>query len=200
MGWWWLIDRFVYRTFRHELGRRLAELGDPKHVIAGIDKELRGENVWVTGSLHYASPIRPPKYIAVTPNWLFQARFGYTVLLRLAELIWVFKRRRPGPAWLPWDTRRYELNCRTRDGREWCVRTSDEEEIDRLFEQLLERRPALLVGWGGECLDLQEQGPAAVAAAYDGRAAEFEKLAPKAREAWLDASCRRFEEWAWNAE
>lgn len=184
-GWW--------RGLRGQFRRRFREFGDPTLVAAVIDDELRGDNVWVIGSPFYASVFLPPNYVALTRSWLLQALPGRGVLIHLGELVWVYKRRDPGPAWLPWAERRFELGCRTRDGRSYYILAEKEEGIDRLFEELLERRPALLVGWGGECLDLLEQGPAALARAYDGRAAEFEKVAPEQREVWLEPSYARFE-------
>jgi hypothetical protein len=198
--WAGVVARFVYRGFRPDLRRRLAEFGDPVGVLAGIDGELRGGDVWLRGMPAYASLLRPANYIAVTCNWLLQVRPGGAVLVPLPHLAWVYKRRHPGPAWLPWSRRHYELGCRTRDGRAWYVVADTEEEIDRLFEEVLERRPAVLVGWGGECLDLLERGPAAVAAAYDARAAGFAVLPPEKREAWLDESWQRFTDLVWHVE
>jgi hypothetical protein len=198
--WTWVVCRFVHRSFRPELMRRLTAFGAPDRVIAQVDQELRGEEVWVVGPPFYADAVKRPNYVALTRSWLLQVRRGRTMLVRLEDLVWVYKRRDPGPAWLPWVSRCYELGCRTRDGAAWYVMTTIEGDIDRLFEEVLERRPAVLVGWGDECLDLMEQGPEAIAKAYDARAAEFAKLAPAEREAWLDASYARFTELAWNAE
>ena len=88
----------------------------------------------------------------------------------------------------------------TRDGAVWHPFAAAEEEIDRLFEEVLERRPGLLVGWGGECLDLMERGPYALATSYDQRAFEFERLPTAKREEWLDASWKRYAEHTWNME
>ncbi len=198
--WTWVIYRFVYRSFRHDLWRRLAELGEPAEVIDRVDAELRGDNVWVTGTPFYADGVRRPDFIAVTASWLMHARPGQAVLVRVPDVVWAYKRRKPGPAWLPWSSRRYDVGCRTRDGAVWYIESRHEIDIDLLFQELLERRPALLAGWGGECLDLLERGPAALAAAHDARAAEFEGLAAEKREAWLDESWQRYRELVWNVE
>src|SRR5262245_20179067 len=191
LPWWWLAFRSTYHTFRHDLERDLARYGKPSQLIDAIDAELRDTpDLWVRG--YYFDVFIRKDFIALTPHWLVQLRPHRAAVMRLDDIVWVYKRVVPRRVWVRSTSYRIQLGCRLRDGSLLLVEWR-EDDLDELVEELIERRPGLLTGWRGEYFDVAARGPDALAKAHDERAAVHASISLDAGEAWLDESYARCE-------
>lgn len=192
LWWWWLAFRLTYYTFTLDLKRDLGRHGTMRAVMNEIDAELRTiPDVFVRGRFNELF-VAKDDYIALTPHWMVQVAPYRAAVIRLDDLVWFYKRVIARRVWVRSASYRIQLACRLRDGSVRYVE-GNEEWLDELAEELLERRPGVLVGWGGENFDLAAPGPAALTAAYEGRAGRFAELPPEQSEAWLDEGFERYE-------
>ncbi len=193
LPWWWFLFRLTYYTFTVDLEKCLARYGPVSRVTDEIDTELRdARDVWLRGEETQFGVFIDRDFIVLTLHWLMQVRPRRAAVMRVEDVVWIYKRVVPRRVWVRSADYRIQLGCRLRDGStlrlEWR-----EGDLDDLVEELLERRPGLLAGWRGEHFDLDARGPESMAKAHDERAAEFVALPAEAQEAWLDESFARYE-------
>jgi hypothetical protein len=195
-SWCGFICRLIFFSPSRRLERALSRYGQTDRVMGEIDRELRETPVvWLCPQ----QPRWSSTFIALTPNWLIQVRSAGAEVIKLDELVWIYKRAPRHRVWV-WSTReRARLGCRLRYRNDYYLE-GRARDLDELAEELLEMRPGLLSGWQSEYVDLLGRGPAALWAAYEKRATEFARLSPDERDAWLDENCARFDAAVLNLE
>jgi hypothetical protein len=122
----------------YPLVRELSRLCEADAVAAAVDAEVRAG----------AEPFARGR-VLLTRSWLLYATVLHLSVIRLADVVWVFKRvtqhRTNG---LP-TGRDFELILRTSRRGTWSV-CAREREVDRLLAELAVRLPGVLAGYDAE--------------------------------------------------
>src|SRR6266568_385553 len=88
--WCWLVCRLTFFSPTRQLERALGRYGEARGLMDEIDAELR------EASVVWLRPRRPrgptPTFIVLTPNWLVQIRSAGAEAIKVAELVWIYKR------------------------------------------------------------------------------------------------------------
>jgi hypothetical protein len=194
--WLAFVYRFFFTSSARRLPKCLAHYGDSQKVIEEIDTELRTDaKRFVLGQPTYRLGSPQPDCLILTANWLLRLCPGGSVVFRVRDAVWVYKRIIMRSAPLTQGRMDFQLGCRMRDGAEWTFDTWTDGKTDQVLRELLERRPELLTGYRGEWLDLFEAGEAARNAELQTRRDKVDAMSSEERELWLDASwddCQRF--------
>ena len=200
LPWGLYLRELLARPILPSLYRELERHGPRYDVMARIDKELQDpEDAWTAGYWPQSIPLMRPEVTAVTRSWLMSIRGGQCAVVHLRELVWVHREVVSSRLWTTGPSFRFHLGCRLVSGELKTIVAKTEADSNDLFEELLERRPALLAGWHGDYADLLQRGPEALADAYAEREKQFLALTPEQREEWLDRSWHDFQSLILNA-
>lgn len=165
--------------------RQAACYGDPAAVLGAIDAEIAARrDVCIFGRTIDWQTGFAPNLVLLTPSWLVQANRDGLTLVRLDDLVWVFRFRRLG-------RNDYGIASRTH-GFRVCVSSdelkefpiADEAEVDAILEEIQRRRPAIFAGFDETCRELLSQGAGRMAEEAHRRRREWSALDDAGRERW----------------
>lgn len=162
--------RFLQRNgdpARHPAARALARYGDPAQVAMGIDMQARNPAALVTIG----------KNVRLTPGWLLRpTTFGLDVL-RLEDIVWVYKRvTQHRVNFIPaGKTYALVINDRNRKALEL---QAGEKEVERAGIELAQRAPWIIAGYSAELEKTWRSNPAAIIQAVDQRRAQMNSGSP----------------------
>ncbi|MFL5339914.1 MAG: hypothetical protein ACJ8F7_07175 [Gemmataceae bacterium] len=187
---------YFFRFFKNTLLRRLppelrARGGNA--TLAEIDSELeRPELCRQWGRLPMLFHSSSMQCLIITPSWVLYLSPRRCHILRLDEIVWVFQQFR-GSSTFQWTDRVYrEVCCRLITGRDVILRLWNPDWADDFVDELLRRRPEILIGHQTRCVELADAGPAALQAEVERRAAEFARLPERRQRDWLANRSREF--------
>ncbi|HLW66161.1 MAG TPA: hypothetical protein VKS79_12690 [Gemmataceae bacterium] len=171
----------------------LSPYGNPDELIDAIDLELQDR------SYLRDSGMRPDRFywqttghVVFTESWLLWFGWSEFRFLRLAELLWFYKRIEVRTR--VWSTRDHVVSCLVcvnANGRPFLLRLFSEDYVDEALHRMVRRRPEALFGFQGEWRALAETEPPALQHLVARRRAEWEKLS---RSSQVDLKEDRFDD------
>lgn len=157
--------RFLQRSANpgaHPLARALARYGDPVQVAMGIDMQMRNP----------AGQSKIGKSVTVTPGWLLRSTtFGLDVM-RIEDIVLVYKRVTQHRVNFVPTGKSYALLINDRNRKVLEIQ-GGEKEVDAAGIALSQRAPWMLLGYSAELEKDWRTNPAMVIQAVDQRRAQM---------------------------
>jgi hypothetical protein len=134
----------MQNPFSHRIVRQLAKYGDPKDIVAGIDREMA------------AGPVARYGKSYLTSLWLLRPTAFGMIVVQLSDVVWMYHLKQ---------TESFAVLC-LRTGKAIPMPLRG-EQVDKLLREVSERVPWALYGYDVETLKMWRKKPADVVALSD---------------------------------
>jgi hypothetical protein len=134
----------IQHPFSHRIVRHLAKYGDPKDIVAGIDREMAAGPISRYGKSH------------LTSLWLLRPMAFGMITVQLSDIVWMYHLQQ---------TESFAVLC-LRTGKAIPMPLRG-EQVDKLLREVSERVPWALYGYDVETLKMWRKKPADVVALSD---------------------------------
>jgi hypothetical protein len=174
--------------------RKTGVHGDAWTILRAIDAEAAGpEALWV-GERATWRFWSLPRFALVTPNWLVQTDPEGVTLVKLADVLWVFRRCRSDST--GWGGRHLAHGYRIyyQPGSLETVSMPSPADADAVLGEILRHRPELLAGFGEPMRGMLAAGPAGFAAELQRRRGEWDRATEDERSAWQTEQLRKLDD------
>jgi hypothetical protein len=183
------------RSRSSPLWRQALVYGSPRRVLGAIDAEVAaGRDVRVFGRTSVWCFWTTPDFVLLTTSWLVQANRAGLTIVRLDEILWVFRydRRARGIWGLPVESHGFRVCVSAEEVEEFPVQDPEEEAV--ILDELLRRRPEALAGFDEEWRELLSKSAEWMAGEIERRRGEWQALDAGGRERWHAEQRRALDE------